>query len=153
MRYQFMIPILASLMLAAIFLQASAMTDSDKSRVAIAAERTLMDNSAIASARVSINGPNNNLNMTVKLQETSEKTDISKAVSATVPIAVIYVTLVNMYPDMGNLGIEYENNTGVILAGYGLRSWAEQVRKEGNGYNNQDLINFGTAVMLTTTDL
>jgi len=153
MRYQFMIPILASLMLAAIFLQASAMTDSDKSRVAIAAERTLMDNSAIASARVSINGPNNNLNMTVKLQETSEKTDISKAVSATVPIAVIYVTLVNMYPDLGNLGIEYENNTGVILAGYGLRSWAEQVRKEGNGYNNQDLINFGTAVMLTTTDL
>ena len=73
MRYLFMIPILASLMLAAIFLQASAMTDSDKSRVAIAAERTLMDNSAIASAHVSINGPNNNLNMTVKLQETSEK--------------------------------------------------------------------------------
>jgi hypothetical protein len=153
MRRLFVISILALLALTAIFLQASAMSDYDKIRAAMAAERTLMNSSAIASARVNINGSNNDMNVTVKLAEGSEKSDTNQVASATVPIAVIYITLVNMYPDLGNLGIEYDNNTGMVLTGYGLRSWAEQVRKEGNGYNNQDLIDFGAAVMLTTTDL
>lgn len=145
--------ILTFLALAAIFMQSSAMSDNDKNRVAMAAKRTLTESGAVASARVNIIGLNNDLNITLKLPEATEKSDTALVASATMPISVIYITLVNMYPDIGNLGIEYENNTGTILAGYGLRSWAEQVRKEGNGYNNQDLINFGTAVLLTTTDL
>ena len=148
-----LISILTLLALAMFFMQSSAMSDNDKNRVAMAAERTLMDSSAIGSAHANIMGLNNDLNITVKLPEASKKSDSTLIASATVPIAVIYIALVDMYPDIGNLGIEYENNTGSILSGYGLRSWAEQVRKEGNGYNNQDLINFGTAVLLTTTDL
>jgi tetratricopeptide (TPR) repeat protein len=122
---------------------AGAMSNTDKDRVTMAVEHTLMGDKSLTSASASITGWNNDMKLTVML------TDGFTIASAIVPISVIYIALINKFPDLGNLNVTFETKNGMIDSAYGLRSWAEQVREEGNSYNKDDLINFGTAMMLT----
>lgn len=138
-------------------LHANAMSNTDKDKVAMAAERTLNDNSNMSSISysVSIDDSNNDINVTVMNTNSSQKTGlfIDTPASEIKNLVLVYITAVKIYSDLGNLYVIYESNKGTKDNVYGLRSWAEQVRKEGNYYNKDDLIKFTNDLIFTSPKL
>ena len=111
--------------LSQIVLSASAMSDNDKIRLAMAVEHVSLESSSssgISSAHVNIVGWNNDMKVTVVPSKESEEYDTAFDLT----IAILYIAAVNKYSDLGNLSITYENSNGVISTASGLRSWARK---------------------------
>lgn len=162
MRQLFMVTILILIALSMTLQHAGAMSNTDKDHVAMAAERALNDQNTIASTSysVSIVGSNNDINVTIMSTEFNQKDMNYIDAKESLNIVMMYIFLVNRYPDLGNLNVVYENDNGTIDSVYGLRSWAEQVRKDDNGYgdgsdryNRDDLSNFAGKMLDTDAQL
>ena len=115
---------------------------------------------ASISYSVDIVGPNNDLNVTAMSIEFSQNNMDYLDTKELLKIIPTYVYLISTYPDLGNLNIVYENDKGTVDSVYGLRSWAEQVRKDDNGYgsdgyryNKDDLTNLAAQILSTDARL
>lgn len=159
MRRLFGITFLILIALSMTLLYAGAMSNTDRDTVIMAAERALMDYGATASASYSVDivGINNDINVSIMSPELNKKNFILNInANDMADITSMYILLVNMYPDLGNLNVVYENDKGTVDTAYGLRSWAEQVRKDDNGYgtngyryNRDDLADFAIKMFRT----
>ena len=83
--------------------QAVAMSNTDKDKLAMALERTLMDNTAVASISYSVDivGPNNDLNVTAMSIEFSQNNMDYLDTKELLKIIPTYVYLISTYPDLG----------------------------------------------------
>jgi tetratricopeptide (TPR) repeat protein len=157
LRRLFALTISIVIALSMILPHAGAMSNTDKDRVSMATERTLNGNAKDSNSyTVNIVGPNNDINITVMSIEFSQKNMDHLDANELSKIVPMYVYLIDIYPDLGNLNIIYENDKGAVDSVYGLRSWAEQVRKDNSGigvegysYNRDDLSNFGAQIIMT----
>ena len=137
------------LMLVVVVIQSSvvsAITDSDKTTVEMATDKTLSSNPNILYASASF-GPDDSLDVTL-VPMYSTQLSIALSISTTL---VVYAGTLLMYPDIGRLDLTMakEDKTTVCTM-YCLPEWAKSMRLSlDGGFDSGDLVKLAEQVAKT----